>query len=67
MGWGLQIIYTGQAAGAGVIVLGEVVRFHIREDLFDNFRIDTVGLDAVGRVAGKTWVRTGERIDLVRP
>ncbi len=62
-----QVIYTGKQAGAGVIVLGEVVRFHIRQDIFDDFRIDPAGLDAVGRMAGNTWVRTHERVELVRP
>jgi flavin reductase (DIM6/NTAB) family NADH-FMN oxidoreductase RutF len=50
-----------------VIVLGEVVRFHVREALFENFRVDPAGLDAVGRMAGNTWVRTRDRIELVRP
>lgn len=63
----MQVIYTSRAPGAGVIVLGEVVRFHVRENLVDNFRIDPAGLDAVGRMAGNTWVRTRERIELVRP
>ncbi|MDE3187890.1 MAG: flavin reductase family protein [Acidobacteriota bacterium] len=63
----LQVIYTSQAAGSGVIVLGEVVRFHVREDLVDDFRVDPAGLDAVGRMAGNTWVRTRDRIELVRP
>ena len=48
-------------------MLGEVVRFHVREDLLENFRIDPAGLDAVGRMAGNTWVRTRDRIELVRP
>ena len=63
----LQIIYTSHNAGAGVIVLGEVVRFHVREDLFSDFRVDPAGLDAVGRMAGNTWVRTRDRIELIRP
>jgi flavin reductase (DIM6/NTAB) family NADH-FMN oxidoreductase RutF len=63
----LQVIYTGRAPGAGVIVLGEVVRFHLREDLFDDFRVDPAALDAVGRMAGNTWVRTRDRIELIRP
>jgi len=63
----LQVIYTNRAPGAGVIVLGEVVRFHVREDLFENFHIDPAGLDAVGRMAGNTWVRTGDRFELTRP
>jgi flavin reductase (DIM6/NTAB) family NADH-FMN oxidoreductase RutF len=62
----LQVIYTGRAPGAGV-VLGEIVRFHVRRDLVENFRVDPTGLDAVGRMAGNTWVRTHDRIELVRP
>ena len=63
----LQVIYTGHAPGSGVIVLGEVVRFHLRKELVEDFRVDPAGLDAVGRMAGNTWVRTRDRIELVRP
>lgn len=63
----LQVIYTSHQPGGGVIVLGEIVRFHLRHDLIDNFRVDPAGLDAVGRMAGNTWVRTRDRIELVRP
>src|SRR5579871_3985594 len=62
-----QVIYTSHKPGGGVIVLGEIVRFHLRADLVQNFRIDPAGLDAVGRMAGNTWVRTRDRIDLIRP
>ncbi len=63
----MQVVYTSHVPGSGVVVLGEVVRFHVREDLFDDFRVDPAGLDAVGRMAGNTWVRTRDRIELVRP
>jgi flavin reductase (DIM6/NTAB) family NADH-FMN oxidoreductase RutF len=63
----LQVIYVGREPGAGVIVLGELVRIHLREDLLDDFRVDPVGLDAVGRMAGNSWVRTHDLIDFVRP
>jgi flavin reductase (DIM6/NTAB) family NADH-FMN oxidoreductase RutF len=63
----LQVIYSSREPGGGVIVLGEIVRFHIRKDLVDNFRVDPEGLDAVGRMAGNTWARTRERIELTRP
>jgi flavin reductase (DIM6/NTAB) family NADH-FMN oxidoreductase RutF len=63
----LQIIYTSHAPRSGVIVLGQIVRFHVREDLVDNFRIDPTGLDALGRMAGNTWVRTQDRIEIARP
>ena len=63
----LQIVFTSQTAGAGVVVLGEIVRFHVNADLEQNFRIDPAKLDAVGRMAGNTWVHTRERFDLERP
>jgi flavin reductase (DIM6/NTAB) family NADH-FMN oxidoreductase RutF len=63
----LQVIYTSHNPGAGVIVLGEIVRFHVRAELVDNFRVDPAGLDAVGRMAGNTWVRTHDRLELIRP
>jgi len=63
----LQVIYTSHKPGGGVIVLGEIVRFHVRADLLENFRVDPAGLDAVGRMAGNTWVRSRERFELIRP
>jgi len=62
-----QIIYTGDKPASGVVVLGEVLRFHVREDLVEDFRVDPAGLDAVGRMAGNTWVHTRDRFELVRP
>ncbi len=62
-----QVVYTSRKPAGGVVVIGEVVRFHVREDLFSDFRIDPDGLDAVGRMAGNTWVRTRERVELIRP
>ncbi len=63
----MQVIYTSHKPGGGVIVLGEIVRFHLRADLVHDFRVDPAGLDAVGRMAGNTWVRTRDRMELVRP
>jgi flavin reductase (DIM6/NTAB) family NADH-FMN oxidoreductase RutF len=63
----LQIVFTGEGSGAGVIVLGEIVRIHLRPELEHNFRIDPAALDAVGRMAGNTWVSTRDRFELIRP
>jgi flavin reductase (DIM6/NTAB) family NADH-FMN oxidoreductase RutF len=62
-----QIVFTGTNPGAGVVVLGQVVRFHINAELEQNFRIDPAALDAVGRMAGNTWSTTRDRFDLTRP
>ena len=63
----LQAVYTSRRPGGGVIVVGEIVQFHVRADIFDNFRVDPAGLDAVGRMAGNTWVRTRDRVEHQRP
>lgn len=63
----LRLVYTGNQPQSGVVVLGEVVEFHVREDLIDDFRVDASKLEAVGRMAGNTWVRTRDRIELIRP
>jgi flavin reductase (DIM6/NTAB) family NADH-FMN oxidoreductase RutF len=57
---------NGEPLG-GNLVLGEVVRFHIRQDLLTNYRIDPERLDAVGRMAGVTYSRTRDRFELERP
>ena len=63
----LQLVQVSDQPGGGTLVLGEVLRFHVREDLIDNFRIDPDKLQAVGRMAGSTYLRTSDRFDLERP
>lgn len=63
----LKVIPTNNAPGAGVIVLGEVVRFHVNADIERDFHVDPDKLDAVGLMAGNTWSRTRDRFDLNRP
>jgi flavin reductase (DIM6/NTAB) family NADH-FMN oxidoreductase RutF len=63
----LQLVQVSDRPGGGTLVLGEVLRFHVREDLVENFRIDPAKLRAVGRMAGTTYVRTTDRFDMERP
>jgi flavin reductase (DIM6/NTAB) family NADH-FMN oxidoreductase RutF len=63
----LQLVQVSDQPGGGSLVLGEVLRFHVREDLFENFRIDPDKLRAIGRMAGSTYIRTTDRFDLERP
>ena len=62
-----QIVQVSDKPGGGSLVLGEVLRFHVREDHVENFRIDPDKLRAVGRMAGSTYVRTTDRFELERP
>jgi flavin reductase (DIM6/NTAB) family NADH-FMN oxidoreductase RutF len=50
-----------------LLVIGEIVRFHVQSQIFDKFRIDADKLAAVGRMAGAIYVRTHDRFDLERP
>ncbi len=52
--------------GGGFLVIGEIVLFHIRDDLLRNGRIDTAGLNPVGRLAGAEYTKLGERFTLTR-
>ncbi len=63
----LQIVQVSDKPGGGSLVLGEVMRFHIDQNLIENFRIDPDKLRAVGRMAGSTYVRTTDRFELERP
>ena len=51
----------------GSIVAGEIVRLHVDDAYIENFRIDPDKLDAIGRMAGNTYVRTKDRFDMIRP
>ena len=65
-----RLLYTMSMSGlvnGGNLVLGEVVRFHIDDAYFSNFRIDPDKLRAIGRMAGNSYTRTTDRFDMIRP
>jgi flavin reductase (DIM6/NTAB) family NADH-FMN oxidoreductase RutF len=63
----VQIVDVSAKPLGGSIVLGEVLRFHIDDALFENFKIDPDKLHAIGRMGGPTYTRTTDRFDMVRP
>ena len=63
-----QIIPVGDgSAGSGFVVLGTVVRFHVREDLYSEGRINTTALQPVARLAGSAYCPVREIFELERP
>ena len=65
-----RLLYTismSNLINGGNLVLGEVVRFHIDDAYFNNFRIDQDKLRAIGRMAGNSYTRTQDRFDMIRP
>lgn len=63
----VQIVTLGSEAGSGSLVLGRAEVIHVREDVYENGRIDPDKLQAVGRMAGNAYSRTQNRFDLRRP
>lgn len=61
------IVRFGDGPGSGCTVFGEIIRFHVADELFDNFRIDPDLLHPIGRMGGPTYARTSDRFDLMRP
>ena len=66
-----QIVRVSEKPGGGVLVLGEVLRFHVLESLFDDpkggYKIDPGRLLAIGRMGGPTYTRTRDRFNMERP
>lgn len=60
-------IEFGALPGSGNLVLGEVVRFHVDDRIFDHFKIDPDKLRPIGRMGGSTYTRTTDRFEMVRP
>jgi hypothetical protein len=44
-----------------------VLRFHIADELFDNFKIDPDLLRPIARMGGPTYARVTDRFDMIRP
>lgn len=63
----LQVVHVSPKPLGGSLVMGEVVRFHVRDEIVDNFRVDPDALRAIGRMGGPTYCRITDRFDMVRP
>jgi flavin reductase (DIM6/NTAB) family NADH-FMN oxidoreductase RutF len=63
----LQVVHVSPKPLGGSIVLGEVLRFHVRDELFDNFKVDPDKLQAIGRMGGPFYARTTDRFCMERP
>lgn len=54
-----QVIETGEAGGAGNLVICEVIHIHVDEDILDeNGKIDPFKLDPIGRLGGNWYSRS---------
>lgn len=62
-----QLVPVGRPPMNSVLVIGEVVAFHVREDLLDGTRVDQAGLDLIGRMGGPNYTRTRDVFGMERP
>lgn len=62
-----QIVRVSDQPGGGILVLGEVLRFHVLDSLLDGYKIDPDKLDAIGRMGGPAYTRTRDRFEMQRP
>ena len=63
----LQIVDVSAKPLGGSIVLGEVLRFHIDDALFEDFKIDPGKLHPIARLGGASYSRIRDRFDMTRP
>jgi flavin reductase (DIM6/NTAB) family NADH-FMN oxidoreductase RutF len=64
-----QIVTVGSGLdpGNGFIVIGTVVQFHLRHDVYDGRYIDVHALKPVARLAGASYSRVTDTFELPRP
>jgi flavin reductase (DIM6/NTAB) family NADH-FMN oxidoreductase RutF len=62
-----QIIVVSDRPQGGCLILGEVLRMHVADEILDGFRVDPDKLKAIARMGGNTYARTSDRFDLLRP
>lgn len=63
-----QIVYIGEGGpGSGSIVIGTVVYFHLREDVYENGYVVTEKLKPVARLAGTSYCPVRDIFSLPRP
>ena len=61
------IVEIGKAeAGAGFIVIGTIVMFHIDDIVYNKGHIDLEVLNPIGRLAGNSYTRINDIFDIVR-
>ncbi|AXC14932.1 Nitrilotriacetate monooxygenase component B [Acidisarcina polymorpha] len=62
-----NVVTISEQVGGASIVIGEIIRFHVREGLMNEFKIDPDKFNAIGRMGGPTYIRTLDRFEMERP
>ena len=66
-----QIVNIGEQPHQHGLVIGEIVRMHLREDILyegpNGYRVNHQALQPTGRLAGNAYCRTDDVYELIRP
>lgn len=63
----VQAIPLGGAEPGSDLFIGEVIRFHVDEAIYEDGRIDPRCLNAVSRLAGTSYAKIGDIFSMERP
>ncbi|ANU26998.1 flavin reductase family protein [Planococcus versutus] len=63
----VQAIPLGGDGPGSDLFIGEVIQFHVDEEIYESGRIDPRGLGAVSRLAGTNYAHIGEIFSIERP
>jgi flavin reductase (DIM6/NTAB) family NADH-FMN oxidoreductase RutF len=65
----VQLVPVGDPNSGATLIIGEVLAWHIHDDIFDaeRMRIKMDHLRAIGRMAGDGYTRTREQFEMIRP
>ena len=62
-----RVVAVGEGPMSAHVVFGRIVRLHADDGVLTDGQIDPAKLDAVGRMGGEGYCRTGERFEIERP
>ena len=62
-----KLVEIGEAGDGTAVIIGEILLWHVRDDLVVGGRLDFARLDVVGRMGGAVYTRTRDRFDMPRP
>jgi flavin reductase (DIM6/NTAB) family NADH-FMN oxidoreductase RutF len=63
----LQIHEVGDPGDGTAVVIGEILYWHVKDEVVTGGRLDPEKLDAIGRMGGSLYTRTRDRFDMPRP
>jgi flavin reductase (DIM6/NTAB) family NADH-FMN oxidoreductase RutF len=62
-----KLVEVGSPGAETAVIIGEILLWHVSDELLVGGRIDFGKLDAIGRLGGPGYTRTRDRFDMPRP